>query len=148
MGHLQIIKCNSNDFLLILIVLVSLCKVLLLAGLAVGAPQVHLGTEFQAPPPGRVQFGVDAAGCLVGPSGKVCPTGAVQFTSEAHGVPAPVAAPAPTFRQAAAPVHPVHHVPAQHRFPVHPTFTGLVGPSGVIGPSGLVGPSGPVAFGR
>ncbi|KAL7644990.1 UNVERIFIED_CONTAM: hypothetical protein RMT77_004814 [Armadillidium vulgare] len=32
------------------------------------------------PAPRAVAYGIDAAGCLVGPSGKVCPTGNVQFT--------------------------------------------------------------------
>merc|ERR1711970_1662340 len=35
--------------------------------------------HFQAAPAATV-YGVDAAGCVVGPSGKVCPTGNIQFT--------------------------------------------------------------------
>ncbi|KAK3865307.1 hypothetical protein Pcinc_029077 [Petrolisthes cinctipes] len=35
--------------------------------------------SFQPAPPVHTQFGVDAAGCVVGPSGKVCPTGNIQF---------------------------------------------------------------------
>ncbi|ROT76559.1 hypothetical protein C7M84_004854 [Penaeus vannamei] len=107
----------------------KLLLALTLAGLCSAAPQ------FQAAPAGQVTFGVDAAGCVVGPSGKVCPSGPVQFTSGAQGVPQPFVPRAPSL-------------PAQHHHPVHHAFTGLVGPSGVIGPSGLVGPSGPVAFGK
>ncbi|KAG7172339.1 hypothetical protein Hamer_G009708 [Homarus americanus] len=106
--------------------------ILAVVGVCSAAPQ------FVAPPPGQIVFGVDANGCTVGPSGKVCPTGPIQFTSEAQGVPQ-VVEPAPPRPHAAAPTH---H--AQHQA----VFTGLVGPSGVIGPSGLVGPSGPVAFGK
>jgi len=105
-----------------------------LLGAATALPQgAVLEHQFQAPPPNQVTFGVDAAGCLVGPSGKVCPGGSVQFISEAKGVNPPL--PPATFRQQA----PTHHHQNQ--------FVGLVGPSGVIGPSGLVGPSGPVHFG-
>ena len=122
-----------------------LYQMLCCVGAAVAFPQFPVvnpaAAAFQAPPPGQVQFGVDARGCLVGPSGSVCPTGNVQFTDGAHGVPQPVQ---PSFHSA-----PVHHTPvAPVHHPVPPThqFVGLVGPSGVIGPSGLVGPSGPVAF--
>ncbi|XP_042892639.1 collagen alpha-1(X) chain-like [Penaeus japonicus] len=100
---------------------------LTLLGLCSAAPQ------FQAAPVGQVTFGVDEAGCVVGPSGKVCPSGPVQFTSGAQGVPQPFV---PQPPRPFAPQPPAHHA-----------FTGLVGPSGVIGPSGLVGPSGPVHFG-
>ncbi|KAK7056574.1 hypothetical protein SK128_021530 [Halocaridina rubra] len=95
--------------------------------------------QFVQPPTGQLEFGVDAEGCVVGPSGKVCPTGPVQFTSGAQGVPQPFKPQPQTFAA------PVHHVPQDHH---HTAFTGLVGPSGVIGPSGLVGPAGPVAFGK
>ncbi|XP_018015132.1 uncharacterized protein LOC108672030 [Hyalella azteca] len=95
---------------------------------------------------------IDAAGCLVGPSGKVCSTGNVQFSDAGSPVPAA----APSFR---APVQQPSVSLAQHRaqqqhqlallrHAATASFTGLVGPSGVIGPSGLVGPSGPLAFGR
>merc|ERR1712142_150808 len=45
------------------------------------APAVHAPApaHFQAAPATTV-YGVDAAGCVVGPSGKVCPTGNIQFT--------------------------------------------------------------------
>ncbi|XP_045619846.2 cuticle protein CP1158 [Procambarus clarkii] len=106
--------------ILVLVAIVGVCS---------AAPQ------FVPAPPGLLEFGVDAEGCTVGPSGKVCPSGPVQFTSAAQGVPQPFQ-PAPP--RPAAP----HHAQAGA------AFTGLVGPSGVIGPSGLVGPSGPVAFGK
>nr|XP_045622011.1 cuticle protein CP1158-like [Procambarus clarkii] len=36
--------------------------------------------SFQPAPAVPGQYGVDGAGCVVGPSGKVCPTGNIQFT--------------------------------------------------------------------
>ncbi|KAK4313373.1 hypothetical protein Pmani_015270 [Petrolisthes manimaculis] len=96
-----------------------------------------LHPQFQAPPPGEIVFGVDAEGCTVGPTGRVCPWGAVQFTSEAKGVAQPWE-PSPVQ----------HHQQPQHHHHHGAAFTGLVGPSGVIGPSGLVGPSGPLHFGK
>ncbi|KAK3871543.1 hypothetical protein Pcinc_023309 [Petrolisthes cinctipes] len=98
--------------------------------------QQALHPQFQAPPPGEIVFGVDAEGCTVGPTGRVCPWGPVQFTSEAKGVPQPWEP------------SPVQHHQQQHHHHHGAAFTGLVGPSGVIGPSGLVGPSGPLAFGK
>ena len=91
-----------------------------------------------APPAGVIQFGVDANGCTVGPSGIVCPTGPVAFSSGAQGVEPPP------------PVHQprTHHNNNHHQPHNQNVFVGLVGASGVIGPSGLVGPAGPVAFGK
>ncbi|XP_076033127.1 uncharacterized protein LOC143020575 [Oratosquilla oratoria] len=40
----------------------------------------HVPVHHQ-PAPANVAYGVDAAGCLTGPSGKVCPTGNIQFTA-------------------------------------------------------------------
>merc|ERR1711862_784632 len=46
----------------------------------VRAAPTHAPAHFQAAPAATV-YGVDAAGCVVGPSGKVCPSGNIQFTS-------------------------------------------------------------------
>ncbi|KAL7638250.1 UNVERIFIED_CONTAM: hypothetical protein RMT77_010814 [Armadillidium vulgare] len=100
-----------------------------LLGAALSFPQ-----HIIQPPAEVLEYGVDAQGCTVGPSGKVCPTGPVQFSHGATGVAKEVPF-VPNVQQ------------SQHQFSHSNQFTGLVGASGVIGPSGLVGPAGPVAFG-
>ncbi|XP_066983922.1 cuticle protein CP1158-like [Macrobrachium rosenbergii] len=40
----------------------------------------HNPAVFQPAPAVPTTYGVDASGCVVGPSGKVCPTGNIQFS--------------------------------------------------------------------
>ncbi|KAK8727347.1 hypothetical protein OTU49_009826 [Cherax quadricarinatus] len=40
----------------------------------------RVAASFQAAPAVPGQYGLDAAGCVTGPSGRVCPTGNIQFT--------------------------------------------------------------------
>ncbi|XP_050693703.1 uncharacterized protein LOC126984213 [Eriocheir sinensis] len=46
---------------------------------AVRAPAAARPLIYQAAPAVQAAYGVDAAGCVSGPSGKVCPTGNIQF---------------------------------------------------------------------